>query len=137
MQVAAVLIFSLIYLVNSEIEITSFDHIELTELKKTITPLGAVRYTFGNRQNDDVLVFSKSESKSFSYPTRLQSVFKYPPIGALGAAVTFIEIDVQQGSKAGRAFLSSGGIGQSNVQVVIEAEDTTYLSYDGKVYGIW
>ncbi|XP_055921130.1 uncharacterized protein LOC129952537 [Eupeodes corollae] len=97
----------------------------------------ALRYTFGTRDySKDKIVSQGSGWQSFSMPKNIQLRLDYPSRGN-GALVTFVEIDVQQSSKNGRAYILSGGTNKREIEIMVEGKATSYLKYSYKVYGIY
>lgn len=59
----------------------------------------------------------------------------YPAAGT-GAVITYLEIVVDQTSDKGRAYVTSGGIGQRSIGVIVEALSTVQFTYVATIYGI-
>lgn len=59
----------------------------------------------------------------------------YPLNGLKGALINFVELKVQQSSNIGKAYVISGGVNKRNVAIILEANATTFLSYDVTLYG--
>lgn len=58
----------------------------------------------------------------------------YPRAG-VGAVITYIEIIVDQSSNLGRGFVTSGGIGQRQIAITIEAQRTLHFRQNTQIYG--
>ncbi|XP_011185051.1 uncharacterized protein LOC105213715 [Zeugodacus cucurbitae] len=96
-----------------------------------------ITYTLGeSRQDGDRLVASDSSTNDYDVPTTLTVTMRYPSAGAgPGAVVTFVKIQTYQSNNDGRAYATSGGIGQRTIVVAIEAHRTTYFDFFSWVYG--
>jgi hypothetical protein len=77
-----------------------------------------------------------NNKKNWSTPQNVTITLTYPSSGGNGAFLTYILINCEQSSNLGRAYITSGGIHQHNVQVVIEAQITSYFNYAAFFYGI-
>lgn len=94
----------------------------------------SIRYTLGSRQVGDTLVATKTDFASYATPQNVKLTLTYPTSGQ-GAVVTHVLVDVQQSSTLGRGYVTGGGIGQRYIQIVIEAQSTTYFGYSAYIYG--
>lgn len=90
-------------------------------------------YTAGQRVPGDVLVGTKKDYIKYDTPQYIQLKLTLPPLA--GKKITFVEIDVEQSSNEGRAYITDGGIGQDHIQIVVEASDITYFGYTAVIYG--
>lgn len=99
-----------------------------------IQPRVGIRYTVGNRNGIDRLVAQKTDYAYYAGPTDVVLTLTYPASGQ-GAVVTFVQIDVNQSTNIGRAYISAGGIGQRFIRIVVEARATTYFQYKTQIFG--
>lgn len=97
-------------------------------------PRVGIQYTAGNPA-DSYLVAQKTDSTFFSGPNDVVLNLVYPAVGNSGAVVKYIVVNVNQSSNDGRAYITAGGIGQKNIQLVVEATATTYFQYQAYIYG--
>uniref|UniRef100_A0A336LBT0 CSON006441 protein n=1 Tax=Culicoides sonorensis TaxID=179676 RepID=A0A336LBT0_CULSO len=109
--------------------------LELTELVRSEKqPRNSIRYTLGARVVGDTLVATKSDFASYGTAQNVKLTLTYPTSGT-GAVVTHVLVDVQQSSNVGKGYVTGGGIGQRYIQIVIEAQSTTYFGYSAYIYG--
>ncbi|XP_069966347.1 uncharacterized protein [Bactrocera oleae] len=94
-----------------------------------------VTYTLGSgRESGDRLVSSESSTNDYDLPTSLRVTVRYPSSGT-GAVITYVKITTYQSNNDGRAYVTSGGIGQRSIVMVIEAVRTTYFDFYSYIYG--
>jgi Transcription activator MBF2 len=103
-------------------------------LTRSVGPRQQIRYTAGTRISGDRLVAQDSKNQSWPTLQDVQLVLTYP-VSGLGATVTYMSVTVNQASAVGRAYIVSGGIGQRNIQVVVEGKSTNYFNYTAQIYG--
>jgi hypothetical protein len=84
----------------------------------------------------DIVVANASDKKKWPTSQNVTTTLAYPNGGGNGAFLTYILINCEQSSNLGRAYITSGGIGQHFVQIVIEAQVTSYFNYAAFFYGI-
>lgn len=94
-----------------------------------------IRYTLGKRVAGDRLAATLSDFVSYATPQNVKLTLTYPTSGT-GAVVTHVLVDVQQSSNVGKGYVVQGGIGQRFIQIVIEAQSTTYFGYSSYIYGV-
>lgn len=104
-------------------------------LSKQINPRKLVEYSAGSRRYKDMLVSVNSDKRTYSSPQNISMTINYPESG-IGAVVTYFVMTVAQGSSSGRAWIASGGIGQRHISIVIEAQNSKYMSYGVSIYGL-
>lgn len=83
---------------------------------------------------DDV-VATDSSTNDYDDLTTLKVTMRYPSGGGTGATITYVEINVYQSNSNGKAYVTSGGIGQTSIVVVVEAYKTYYFDFYSWVYG--
>lgn len=91
-------------------------------------------YTAGQRVAGDALVGAKKDYHTYDTPQSIQLKLTLPPLA--GKKITFVEVDVEQSSNEGRAYISDGGIGQDHIEIIVVALDTTYFGYTAEIYAI-
>lgn len=84
----------------------------------------------------DLVVANAADKKTWPSAQNVTTSLTYPSSGGNGAFLTYILINCEQASNLGRAYVTSGGVGQHSVQIVIEAQVTTYFNYAAFFYGI-
>ncbi|XP_059617152.1 uncharacterized protein LOC132262046 [Phlebotomus argentipes] len=102
-----------------------------------LTPLRtprAILYTLGSRVPKDRLVANARDSTSWATPQNVQLVLNYPTNG-VGANVSYVSVLVNQTSNLGAAYVLSGGIGQRQVSLLVEAKNTYTFGYLAEIYG--
>lgn len=114
-------------------------NLKIVELKssKSVNPrLNQINYTLGSRYSGDRLVAADSSWAAYPSKQNLELRVWYPVNGA-GAIVTFVQVVVSQDNgTTGRGYVVFGGIGQRNIQLLIEAWNTAYIDYRYSIYGI-
>jgi Transcription activator MBF2 len=92
-------------------------------------------YTLGARINGDRLV--AIDNGWAQYPSKQNLEFKlWYPASGVGAVLTYIQILITQDNGTfGRGYVTSGGVGQRYVNVVVEAWNTAYFRYDYSLFG--
>lgn len=82
------------------------------------------------------MVANANNKKTWPVSQNVTTTLTYPPSGGNGAFLTYVLINCEQGSNFGQAYVTYGGIGQHNIQIVIQAQLTTYFNYAAFFYGI-
>ncbi|XP_053664454.1 uncharacterized protein LOC128713581 [Anopheles marshallii] len=112
--------------------------VPLASRSATVPEAGSTRqvitYTIGQHSAGERLVGMASNQQSWATPQDVKLELQYPTAG-VGAFVTYVEVVVNQSSSAGRGYIVSGGVGQRNVRLVIEAYDTFFFNYNAAIYG--
>ncbi|CRK95679.1 CLUMA_CG009137, isoform A [Clunio marinus] len=93
-------------------------------------------YSLGVRQTGDSVVANGSNKRKWSIPQNVTTTLSYPSSGGNGAFLTYILINCEQSSNLGRAYVTSGGVGQHFIQIIVEAQVTNYFNYAAFFYGI-
>ncbi|XP_049292197.1 uncharacterized protein LOC125768495 [Anopheles funestus] len=112
--------------------------VPLTPRLMSVPEAGSTRqmitYTVGSLSSSDRLVGLTSKQQSWSTPQDVKLDLRYPTAG-VGDIVTYVEVVVQQSTSTGRGYIVSGGVGQRNIRLVIEAYGTYYFDYNAAIYG--
>lgn len=82
----------------------------------------------------DRLIASNALIQQWTAAQNVTQNLTYPRAGA-GATITYIEIIVEQSLNLGRAFVTSGGIGQRQIAITIEAPKTSVFRQNVQIYG--
>lgn len=93
-------------------------------------------YTLGSRLTGDRLVAMDNGWAQYPSKQNLELKVWYPTNG-VGAVLTYVQILITQDNGTyGRGYVTSGGIGQRYIQVVVEAWNTAFIRYDYALYGL-
>lgn len=93
-------------------------------------------YTLGARQaGDQLLDWTIGEMES--NPSKdVEMDLAYPKPNIVASKITHLRVLLHQESgKPGRAYIVSGGVGQRNFHVIIEALKPIHIKYDISLYG--
>ncbi|XP_055296746.1 uncharacterized protein LOC129565661 [Sitodiplosis mosellana] len=82
----------------------------------------------------DRVIATNSQNQQWTVAQNVTQNITYPRSG-VGAVITYIEIVVNQSSNLGRGFVTSGGIGQRQIVITIEAQKTLYFLQTTTIYG--
>ncbi|XP_031628629.1 uncharacterized protein LOC116344295 isoform X2 [Contarinia nasturtii] len=93
-----------------------------------------INYRLGNRIAGDRLVATAAGSNSWTSAQDIKLTLNYPKTG-IGSIVTYLQVIVEQSTNIGRGYVTSGGIGQRQITVVIEGNQTLYFKYNAEIYG--
>lgn len=106
---------------------------ELTSYKNT--KLNQNLYTLGSRVSGDRFIAGDNGYAQYPSKQNLELTVRYPAQG-VGNVVTFVQILITQDDGTyGRGYVTSGGIGQRYISLVVEAWNTAYIRYDYAFYG--
>ncbi|XP_031627889.1 uncharacterized protein LOC116343792 [Contarinia nasturtii] len=100
----------------------------------TISTGSTITYVLGKRVNGDRLVASGSQNEQWSVAQNISQKLTYPRVG-IGSIITFVQITIAQSSSLGRGLVSSGGIGQRQISITIDALKTLHFRQNTYVYG--
>lgn len=81
------------------------------------------------------MVANGSDKKSWHSPQNVSTTLTYPSTGGYGAYLTYVIVHCDQSSNLGRAYVVHGGVYQHFIQIVVEANVTTYFNYSALFYG--
>nr|AYV99543.1 venom polypeptide [Dolopus genitalis] len=101
---------------------------------ESVTPYNQMRYTFGRRVLGDRIVTQGNNNFNYPQAQDVRTNLNYPANG-IGNVVSYVEIFVDQTSNIGTAYVTSGGIGQRHISIVLEAKRTFRFSYRAAIYG--
>lgn len=92
-------------------------------------------YTLGSRLTGDRLVAINNGWAQYPSKQNLNLNIFYPTSG-IGAVLSYVQIlIIQDNGTFGRGYVTSGGIGQRYIQIVVEAWNTAFIRYDYSLYG--
>lgn len=92
-------------------------------------------YTLGSRLTGDRLVAINNDWAQYPSKQNLNLNIFYPTSG-IGAVLSYVQIlIIQDNGTFGRGYVTSGGIGQRYIQIVVEAWNTAFIRYDYSLYG--
>lgn len=93
-------------------------------------------YTIGARKSGDRLVGTDNGWAQYPSKQNLELEIWYP-LNGVGAVVTFMQVFITQDDGTfGKGYVVSGGIGQRNIRIIVEAWNTSYVKYDYSIFGI-
>ncbi|XP_031628578.1 uncharacterized protein LOC116344250 [Contarinia nasturtii] len=104
------------------------------QLSDGVSPKVAILHKLGDRINGDRLITTAEGSWTYSSPQNIKLTLNYPRSGT-GLVVTFLKVLVSQSTNKGRGYIISGGIGQRQLTVLIEADQTLYFKFSAEIYG--
>lgn len=76
-----------------------------------------------------------ANKNKWAQPQNVSTTLTYPNPGQQGAFLTYILINCDQSSTLGSAYVVAGGVQQHFVQIIIQAQVTTYFNYSALFYG--
>lgn len=82
----------------------------------------------------DRLLGSDSQVQQWTTAQNVTQTISYPKTG-VGSIISYIEVVVEQSSNLGRGYVTSGGIGQRQISITIEANKTTIFRETTQLYG--
>lgn len=82
----------------------------------------------------EVLIFKDDKAQWWPVPRNVKLTLSYSS-GDVTRTVSYIEITAFQDSQLGRAYITRGGIGDTFLSVVIEANSTRAFNYRAYFYG--
>ncbi|XP_055298544.1 uncharacterized protein LOC129566529 [Sitodiplosis mosellana] len=104
------------------------------QLGDVALPKLQINYRLGNRISGDRLSATAGASNQWSTPQNVKLTLAYPRSG-VGNVVTYVQVIVEQSTNLGRGYVTSGGIGQRQVTIIIEAQSTLYFKYNAEIFG--
>ncbi|XP_031627888.1 uncharacterized protein LOC116343790 [Contarinia nasturtii] len=93
-----------------------------------------VTYKLGKRVSGDRVVASDSQIQQWTAAQNVTQNITYPKTG-VGSIISFVEIVVEQSTNLGRGYVTSGGVGQRQISITIEAQRTTLFRQTTQIYG--
>lgn len=82
------------------------------------------------------MVANANNKRNWPVSQNVTTTLTYPSSGGNGAFLTYILVNCEQSVDMGRAYITYGGVGQHFIQIIIEAQFTTYFNYAAFFYGI-
>lgn len=84
----------------------------------------------------DSLQATDSSNYAWGAPQDVKLSLKYPRSGT-GATISYIQIDVEQSTNIGQAYVLDGGIGQKKVSLIVEGNQTLTFKYKADIFGTY
>ncbi|XP_016966945.1 uncharacterized protein LOC108035757 [Drosophila biarmipes] len=109
--------------------------ITLTEMNKVKHTKGNIVFTSGERTSGDRLIVNHYDDESFPTPKDIEVLMSYPAGASTGVTLTCIEVYVDQSADDAGGYLSKGGIGQTNVEILLTSNTTRSFVYETFIYG--
>ncbi|XP_037026520.1 uncharacterized protein LOC119067559 [Bradysia coprophila] len=97
---------------------------------------GVMMYTLGKRVRGDKLVASSAKNQTWAQYQDIKSNMTYPANGVVGRNLTYVEIQVNQTSNLGQAYVVRGGVNQRFITIIVEAYRTMYFNFKTSFYGL-
>ncbi|XP_017074220.1 uncharacterized protein LOC108109931 [Drosophila eugracilis] len=109
--------------------------ITLNEMNKVKHSKGNVVFTSGNRTAGDRLIVNHYDDGSFPSVQDIEVLMSYPAGTSTGVTLTCIEVYVDTSADDAGGYLSKGGIGQTNVEILLTSNVTRSFNYETFIYG--
>lgn len=111
--------------------------VSLMEMTLDSSPrLKQILYTVGARKSGDRIVATDGNWAQYPSKQNLELSLWYP-LNGVGAVITYVQVLINQDDGTfGRGYVVSGGIGQRNIKIVVEAWNTAFIRYDFTIFGI-
>ncbi|XP_017002414.1 uncharacterized protein [Drosophila takahashii] len=109
--------------------------IQLTEMNKVKHSKGNIVFTSGERTSGDRLIVNHYDDESFASAKDIEVLMSYPAGSTTGVTLTCIEVYVDQSADDAGGYLSKGGIGQTNVEILLTSNLTRSFVYETFIYG--
>ncbi|XP_001237263.3 uncharacterized protein LOC4576160 [Anopheles gambiae] len=119
---------------NPDLQVTPLVPVRQSEVFAGGSTRQQIVYSVGAHSASERLVGLSSNQQSWPTPQDVRLDLQYPTAG-VGAVVSYVEVVVQQSTTQGRGYVVSGGVGQRQIRLVIEAYSTLYFSYTAAIYG--
>lgn len=91
---------------------------------------------FELRSKMDILLM-RSKRRDSRYEQETAMTLTYPErLGPYGGKIEAVHVIVSQSMAEGRLFITRGQIGSTSIEIVVEADRSTYLMCNYTVYGV-
>ncbi|EDV35030.1 uncharacterized protein Dana_GF22412 [Drosophila ananassae] len=114
---------------------TIHPEVVLTEMDKVKHSKGNVVFTSGERTKGDRVIVNHYDSESFASAVDTEVLMNYPSGSSTGITLTCIEIYVEMSANDTGGYITSGGIGNFNVEVLLTSNLTRTFAYETFIYG--
>lgn len=81
------------------------------------------------------MIREHTNSHFFLTKRLIQSEVRFRAQRQMPATITYVEIKSEQVIDNGKATIVSGGIGQSNINIIVEIPDADYVDITATIYG--
>ncbi|XP_017041918.1 uncharacterized protein LOC108088580 [Drosophila ficusphila] len=109
--------------------------IQLQEMDKVKHSKGNIVFTSGERTSGDRMIVNHYDDESFSIAQDVEVLMSYPAGASTGVTLTCIEVYVDMSADDAGGYLSKGGIGQTNVEILLTSNSTRSFVYETFIYG--
>lgn len=91
-----------------------------------------------NRNKMETLMVKSKRRLSYNQQeTAISETLTYPDrLGPYGGKIEAVHVRVAQSMAEGRVFISKGEIGNTQIEIVVEADRSTYLFCNYTIYGV-
>ncbi|KAH8314795.1 hypothetical protein KR074_011213, partial [Drosophila pseudoananassae] len=107
----------------------------LTEMDKVKHSKGNVVFTSGGRTPGDRVIVNHYDSESFPSAVDTEVLMNYPSGTSTGITLTCIEVYVEMSADDAGGYITAGGIGTTNVEVLLTSNKTRNFVYETYIYG--
>ncbi|XP_017112970.2 uncharacterized protein LOC108136368 [Drosophila elegans] len=122
--------------VNDDTRYTALNpDITLNEMNKVKHSKGNIVFTSGERTSGDRLIVNHYDDENFASALDVEVLMSYPAGASTGVTLTCIEVYVDMTADDAGGYLSKGGIGQTNVEILLTSNQTRSFVYETFIYG--
>ncbi|XP_002107314.2 uncharacterized protein LOC6726354, partial [Drosophila simulans] len=108
---------------------------QLTEMNKVKHSKGNIVFTAGERASGDRLIVNHYDDENFPSAKDVEVLMSYPAGASTGVTLTSIEVYVDMAADDAGGYLTKGGIGQTNVEILLTSNQTRSFVYETFIYG--
>ncbi|KAH8409120.1 hypothetical protein KR009_008329, partial [Drosophila setifemur] len=106
-----------------------------TEMNKVKHSKGNVVFSSGERKSGDRLIVNHYDDESFTSAVDIEVLMSYPAGASTGVTLTCIEVYVDMSADDAGGYITQGGIGQTNAEILLTANYTRSFVYESFLYG--
>ncbi|XP_016986826.1 uncharacterized protein LOC108049932 [Drosophila rhopaloa] len=122
--------------VNDDTRYTALNpDVVLNEMNKVKHSKGNIVFTSGERTSGDRLIVNHYDDDNFASALDVEVLMSYPAGTSTGVTLTCIEVYVDMTADDSGGYLSKGGIGQTNVEILLTSNLTRSFVYETFIYG--
>ncbi|XP_017034618.1 uncharacterized protein [Drosophila kikkawai] len=109
--------------------------VKLQEMNKVKHSKGNVVFSSGERTPGDRLIVNHYDDESFASANDIEVMMSYPAGASTGVTLTCIEVYVDMTAEDAGGYLTKGGIGQTNAEILLTSNLTRSFVYETFIYG--
>ncbi|KAH8235544.1 hypothetical protein KR032_002177, partial [Drosophila birchii] len=122
--------------VTDETRYTSLNpDVKLQEMNKVKHSKGNIVFSSGERTSGDRLIVNHYDDESFASANDIEVMMSYPAGASTGVTLTCIEVYVDMTAEDAGGYLTKGGIGQTNAEILLTSNLTRSFVYETFIYG--